>query len=152
MAAQPTKAASQNQTLEGHSGAVVCATWNHAHNKLTTSDEAGLIIVWNLCNDTWYEEMINNRWAAAVLTGVVAHFPVASATGSKQHSCLPHASQQQLRAPQHNLIHSGKQLQDRSACRTHTRYLHCPAWLLQEQRGGQGHVLDRQWGQDLHSV
>jgi hypothetical protein len=64
VAAQPTKAASQNQTLEGHSGAVVCATWNHAHNKLTTSDEAGLIIVWTLCNDTWYEEMINNRWAA----------------------------------------------------------------------------------------
>lgn len=58
---QPNKSLSQNQTLEGHSGAVVCATWNHVHNKLTTSDEAGLIIVWTLCNDTWYEEMINNR-------------------------------------------------------------------------------------------
>lgn len=62
---QPQKALSQNQTLEGHSGAVVCTTWNHAHNKLTTSDEAGLIIVWTLCNDVWYEEMINNRCVAA---------------------------------------------------------------------------------------
>lgn len=55
------KALSQTQTLEGHSGAVLCATWNHVHNKLTTSDEAGLIIVWSLQNDSWHEEMINNR-------------------------------------------------------------------------------------------
>lgn len=61
---QASKALSQNQTLEGHSGAVICATWNHIHNKLTTSDEAGLIIVWTLVNDTWHEEMINNRCAA----------------------------------------------------------------------------------------
>lgn len=62
---QASKALSQNQTLEGHSGAVVCATWNHIHNKLTTSDDTGLIIVWTLVNDAWYEEMINNRCAAA---------------------------------------------------------------------------------------
>jgi WD repeat-containing protein 35 len=61
-----SKALSQNQTLEGHSGAVVCAIWNHIHNKLTTSDEAGLIIVWTLANDTWQEEMINNRCSALV--------------------------------------------------------------------------------------
>lgn len=60
-AAGSSKALSQNQTLEGHSGAVVCATWNHIHSKLTTSDDTGLIIVWTLVNDTWYEEMINNR-------------------------------------------------------------------------------------------
>lgn len=60
-AAGSSKALSQNQTLEGHSGAVVCATWNHVHSKLTTSDDTGLIIVWTLVNDTWYEEMINNR-------------------------------------------------------------------------------------------
>jgi hypothetical protein len=59
------KALSQNQTLEGHSGAVVCATWNHVHNKLTTSDEAGLIIVWTLYDGAWYEEMINNRCVCA---------------------------------------------------------------------------------------
>jgi WD repeat-containing protein 35 len=57
---------SQNQTLEGHSGAVVCATWNNTFNKLTTSDEAGLIIVWTLLNDVWYEEMINNRWGSII--------------------------------------------------------------------------------------
>ena len=51
----------QNQSLEGHTGAVVCACWNNVFNKLTTSDEAGLIIVWTLYNGQWYEEMINNR-------------------------------------------------------------------------------------------
>ena len=37
-----------NQTLEGHTGAVVCVTWNPLFRKLTTSDESGLIIVWTL--------------------------------------------------------------------------------------------------------
>ncbi|WIA10618.1 hypothetical protein OEZ85_010800 [Tetradesmus obliquus] len=60
-AAGGSNALAQNQTLEGHSSAVVCATWNSAFNKLTTSDEAGLIIVWTLYNGMWYEEMINNR-------------------------------------------------------------------------------------------
>ena len=52
---------SMNQTLEGHSGAVVCATWNPIYRKLTTSDESGLIIVWILHRTVWYEEMVNNR-------------------------------------------------------------------------------------------
>lgn len=39
---------SMNQTLEGHTGAVVCVTWNPLFRKLTTSDESGLIIVWTL--------------------------------------------------------------------------------------------------------
>jgi WD repeat-containing protein 35 len=51
----------QSQALEGHSGSVVRATWNHVHNKLTTSDDSGLIIVWTLQGNAWYEEMINNR-------------------------------------------------------------------------------------------
>jgi len=54
---------SLNQTLEGHNGAVVVATWNDMFQKLTTSDESGLIIVWMLHNRMWHEEMINNRWA-----------------------------------------------------------------------------------------
>jgi WD repeat-containing protein 35 len=37
-----------NQTLEGHSGAVICVTWNPLYRKLTTSDDTGLIIVWML--------------------------------------------------------------------------------------------------------
>ena len=76
---------SMNQTLDGHSGAVQVVTWNEKHQKLTTSDQNGLIIVWMLykgkekcflfaCNSgssvwflgfvlagLWYEEMINNR-------------------------------------------------------------------------------------------
>lgn len=51
--------------------------WNEHHNKLTSSDENGLIVVWNMYKGkphcmqlllntasilgTWYEEMINNR-------------------------------------------------------------------------------------------
>uniref|UniRef100_A0A7S3VHU1 Anaphase-promoting complex subunit 4 WD40 domain-containing protein n=1 Tax=Dunaliella tertiolecta TaxID=3047 RepID=A0A7S3VHU1_DUNTE len=52
---------SLNQTLEGHNGAVLVATWNDMFQKLTTSDESGLIIVWMLHNRMWHEEMINNR-------------------------------------------------------------------------------------------
>eukprot|EP01035_Chromulina_nebulosa_P019079 gene19079-24905_t len=52
---------SMNQTLEGHNGRVICATWNPVFKKLTTSDENGLIIVWVLIKGVWYEEMINNR-------------------------------------------------------------------------------------------
>ncbi|KAI9193226.1 uncharacterized protein BJ171DRAFT_588781 [Polychytrium aggregatum] len=52
---------SMNQTLEGHTGAVVVSTWNQQHRKLTTSDQQGLIIVWILYKGIWYEEMINNR-------------------------------------------------------------------------------------------
>ena len=52
---------SMNQTLEGHSGIVMCLAWNPCHQKLTTSDETGLIIVWSMHKGIWYEEMINNR-------------------------------------------------------------------------------------------
>uniref|UniRef100_A0A8D1X6N6 WD repeat-containing protein 35 n=1 Tax=Sus scrofa TaxID=9823 RepID=A0A8D1X6N6_PIG len=66
---------SMNQTLEGHSGSVQVVTWNEQYQKLTTSDQNGLIIVWMLCRErrkkeskkerekkgSWYEEMINNR-------------------------------------------------------------------------------------------
>ena len=37
---------SVNQTLEGHNGPVTIAVWNEVNNKLTTSDQNGLIIVW----------------------------------------------------------------------------------------------------------
>uniref|UniRef100_A0A8B9YDM9 WD repeat-containing protein 35 n=1 Tax=Bos mutus grunniens TaxID=30521 RepID=A0A8B9YDM9_BOSMU len=50
-----------NQTLEGHSGSVQIVTWNEQYQKLTTSDQNGLIIVWMLYKGSWYEEMINNR-------------------------------------------------------------------------------------------
>ncbi len=36
-------------------------TWNETHDRLTSSDQNGLIIVWMLYKGLWYEEMINNR-------------------------------------------------------------------------------------------
>lgn len=39
-------ALTMNQTLDGHSGSVQVVTWNEHYQKLTTSDELGLIIVW----------------------------------------------------------------------------------------------------------
>ena len=52
---------SMNQTLEGHNGQIQVVCWNEAHQKLTSSDQYGLIIVWMLYKGSWYEEMINNR-------------------------------------------------------------------------------------------
>jgi len=52
---------SMNQTLEGHNGSCNVITWNENYRKLTTSDEGGLIIVWMLHKNMWFEEMINNR-------------------------------------------------------------------------------------------
>ena len=50
-----------NQTLEGHNGQIQVVVWNESHQKLTSSDQYGLIIVWMLYKGSWYEEMINNR-------------------------------------------------------------------------------------------
>ncbi|KAJ7408453.1 WD repeat-containing protein 35 [Willisornis vidua] len=52
---------SLNQSLKGHSGFVQVVAWNEQYQKLTTSDQNGLIIVWMLYEGAWYEEMINNR-------------------------------------------------------------------------------------------
>ncbi|XP_045487537.1 WD repeat-containing protein 35 [Pieris rapae] len=52
---------SMNLSLEGHTGRVCVAVWNEIFQKLTTSDEHGVIIVWMLYKGSWYEEMINNR-------------------------------------------------------------------------------------------
>ncbi|XP_034939935.1 WD repeat-containing protein 35 [Chelonus insularis] len=52
---------SMNQTLEGHSSHVQVVTWNEEYQKLTSSDQSGVIIVWMLYKGSWYEEMINNR-------------------------------------------------------------------------------------------
>ena len=48
-------------------GAVRVATWNAQYRKLTSADEPGLIIVWQLQSDgTWVEEMINARGESTV--------------------------------------------------------------------------------------
>ena len=55
-----------NQSLEGHTGAVILAVWNEQFCKLTTADTKGLIIVWTLHKGVWFEEMINNRHKSIV--------------------------------------------------------------------------------------
>ncbi|CAG9784442.1 unnamed protein product [Diatraea saccharalis] len=52
---------SMNLSLEGHTGQLCVTIWNEVFQKLTTSDEHGVIIVWMLYKGSWYEEMINNR-------------------------------------------------------------------------------------------
>ncbi|XP_042302193.1 WD repeat-containing protein 35 isoform X3 [Sceloporus undulatus] len=52
---------SMNQSLDGHTGAVQVVTWNEQYQKLTSSDEHGLIIVWMMYKGCLVEEMINNR-------------------------------------------------------------------------------------------
>jgi len=42
-------------------GSLHVVTWNETHNRLTSSDRNGLIIVWMLYKGNWFEEMINNR-------------------------------------------------------------------------------------------
>ena len=43
---------SMNQTLEGHNGQIQVVGWNESHQKLTSSDQYGLIIVWMLYKGT----------------------------------------------------------------------------------------------------
>ncbi|KAK2578200.1 hypothetical protein KPH14_011656 [Odynerus spinipes] len=50
-----------NNNINGHNGHVQVVTWNEEHQKLTSSDQNGVIIVWMLYKGSWYEEMINNR-------------------------------------------------------------------------------------------
>lgn len=73
-----------NQALDGHNGAVLVLAWNEVHQKLTTSDESGLIIVWMMLKGMWYEEMINNRWALAARS---THFCLVYS-----HESIPYAS------------------------------------------------------------
>jgi WD40 repeat protein len=54
-------ALSLNQNLQGHESAVTGVAWNGAYQKLASSDEGGLIIVWAVRDGSWCEEMINNR-------------------------------------------------------------------------------------------
>lgn len=57
-----------NQTLEGHSDAVICVAWNETFQKLVSSDESGLTIVWGLQdNNMWCQEMIHCRKTSFVV-------------------------------------------------------------------------------------
>lgn len=43
-----------NLSLEAHTGQLCVAVWNEVYQKLTTSDEHGVIIVWMLYKVTNY--------------------------------------------------------------------------------------------------
>ncbi len=47
--------------MEGHSGNVINLAWNATFQKLSSTDENGLTIVWRLQDGVWYEDMVNNR-------------------------------------------------------------------------------------------
>lgn len=64
-AAQPSNLC-MNQTLEGHKASVNLVTWNDSQQKLTTSDHDGVIMVWMMYKDSWYEEMTNDRKKSTV--------------------------------------------------------------------------------------
>lgn len=57
---------SMNQTLDGHKSHVQVVTWNERQQKLTTSDNQGVIMVWMLYKGAWYEEMTNDRKKSTV--------------------------------------------------------------------------------------
>ena len=50
-----------NQTLYGHSGNVISLDWNPKYQKLASTDEYGLTIVWGIQNDGWCQDMVNNQ-------------------------------------------------------------------------------------------
>lgn len=64
---------SHNQTLESHKTTVQHVCWNEPFQKLTSSDDAGSIIVWMLYKGMWYEEMVNNR-NKSLVTGMAWTF------------------------------------------------------------------------------
>ncbi|CAJ0583240.1 unnamed protein product, partial [Mesorhabditis spiculigera] len=59
---------SVNKELEAHTGTVLCVCFNEVYQKLTSSDSNGLIVVWSLSNDNWYEDMLNNRNQSRVVS------------------------------------------------------------------------------------
>jgi len=50
-----------SQNLVQHKKKVLNLVWNDLYEKLTTSDEEGIIIVWKFENNVWSVEMVNNR-------------------------------------------------------------------------------------------
>ena len=41
--------------------------WNETYQKLTSLDSNGLIVVWTVQRESWFEEMVNNRQASVVV-------------------------------------------------------------------------------------
>lgn len=49
------------ETVIGCAGAVQVVTWNEQYQKLTTSDQNGLIIVWMLYKGTQHHELVGTE-------------------------------------------------------------------------------------------
>lgn len=57
---------SMNQTLEGHKASIQVVVWNETQQKLTTSDQDGVIMVWMMYKGSFFEEMTNDRKKSTV--------------------------------------------------------------------------------------
>ncbi|XP_056645450.1 WD repeat-containing protein 35-like [Diorhabda sublineata] len=62
-----TNSLSTDQIFEAYIENIELAVWNELHEKLTTSDKNGLIIVWMFYKNVWYEEMRYNRKQSIVV-------------------------------------------------------------------------------------
>ena len=56
-----------NQTLEGHRGIVNVVCWNEKHERLTSADEHGTILVWATSHGEWKEDMRNEKFARSCI-------------------------------------------------------------------------------------
>lgn len=57
---------SMNQTLEGYKASIQVVVWNEMQQKLTTSDQDGVIMVWMMYKGSFFEEMTNDRKKSTV--------------------------------------------------------------------------------------
>jgi WD repeat-containing protein 35 len=68
-AGEDGKSSVSTATLEGHQSQgheVTACCWSEKHNRLTTADKSGHIIVWAQHKGSWVEEMVNNRQCSVV--------------------------------------------------------------------------------------
>ena len=57
---------SMNQTLEGHNGQIQVVGWNENHQKLSSSDQYGLIIVWMLYKGMYVKDILNSSYSYVI--------------------------------------------------------------------------------------
>src|SRR3989338_7905131 len=57
---------SSNLTLDGHSKGVFLSAWNEKFRKLATADENGLILMFALHRNSWFDELSTERKGAQV--------------------------------------------------------------------------------------
>lgn len=50
-----------SQSLVLHKRNIIVLEWNHQYNKISSSDQEGIIVIWRFEEGQWDKEMINNR-------------------------------------------------------------------------------------------